>query len=224
MKQVCCFALVAAPVTALVTIALTAVPVAALAGPMGFRDSTMAMGDLGPNWREVWVNHAITARDAFGGGALWMRSDDGARRRTFGEATYTRLMHRINLPNSQANAWFVLGAGAVSGNDFDGQRAMASPGVQLDYETTRVAVSTAGRLYRARGLNHDFASARAGFSFYEVDYDETQPWLVVEARRMRGLSEKIEITPMLRLIHSRYFLEFGVNNSRDVRFNFMYIF
>jgi hypothetical protein len=57
-----------------------------------------------------------------------------------------------------------------------------------------------------------------------VDYDEVQPWLIVEARRMRGLSDGTEITPMLRLIHKRYFVEFGVNNMRQGRFNFMYIF
>jgi copper chaperone CopZ len=50
---------------------------------------------------------------------------------------------------------------------------------------------------------------RGGFSLYEVDYDEIQPWLIVEARRMRGLSDKTEITPMVRLIHNRYFVEFG---------------
>ena len=59
---------------------------------------------------------------------------------------------------------------------------------------------------------------------YEVDYDQTQPWLILEARRMRGLSDKTEITPMLRLIHSRYFVELGVNNSSQIRANFMYIF
>ena len=29
------------------------------AGPMGFKDSWMAMGDFGPNWREAWVNYAL---------------------------------------------------------------------------------------------------------------------------------------------------------------------
>jgi hypothetical protein len=101
---------------------------------------------------------------------------------------------------------------------------MLTPGVQVDYETTRVYASAVARLYRAEGINHDFASARLGFSFFETDYDEIQPWFVVEARRMRGLSDKTEITPMLRLIHSRYFVEAGVNNSRQLRFNFMYTF
>jgi hypothetical protein len=101
---------------------------------------------------------------------------------------------------------------------------MATPGLQVDYETTRVYLSATARLYRAEGLKHDYGSARAGFSLYEVDYDQVQPWFILEARRMKGLSDETEITPMLRLIHKRYFIELGVNTMSQARANFMYIF
>ena len=194
------------------------------AGPMGFKDSTMAMGDFSANWQEAWVNYAITPRDAFGAGGLYMRSDDQRLTRSLAEVTYTRLAKRWNGEHSQANIWLLAGAGAVKGNDFTDTRFMLAPGISADFETTRVYVSATARLYRAPGINHDFASARAGFSFYETDYDEVQPWLIVEARRMNNLSDQTEITPMLRLIHKRYFVELGVNNSNQTRFNFMYIF
>lgn len=200
----------------------------AQAAPMGFKDSSMAMADLGPNWREAWVNHALTARDAVGVGGLFMRSDDGLRERTLVELNVTRLLQRWNLPHAQANAWLLGGVGEVSGNDFSGRKTLLAPGLQLDYETTRIYLAGMLRLYRGFGgaqpLNHDYAALRAGFSFYETDYDETQPWLVLEARRMRGLSERVELTPMLRLIHNRYFVEFGVNTERQARFNLMFIF
>lgn len=196
----------------------------AQAGPMGFKDSTMAMGDLSPNWREAWLNHAVTPRDAFGAGGVYMRSDNKRLTREFGELSYTRLLHRVNGEHSQANFWFIGGVGPVRGNDFAGSKTMLAPGISADYETTRVYVSGALRLYRATGLQHDYASVRTGFSFYEVDYDEVQPWFIVEARRMRGLSEKTEITPLLRLIHKSYFVELGINNMKQGRFNFMYIF
>jgi hypothetical protein len=203
---------------------LTALAATAQAGPMGFKDSTMAMGDFGPNWREAWVNHAITPRDALGAGGLRMRSDDKRLTREFAELNYTRLVKRWNAPHSQANLWFVGGAGGVRGNDFAGTRTMLAPGVSADWETTRLYLSATARLYRAEGINHDYGALRAGFSFYEVDYDQTQPWLILEARRMRGLSDETEITPMLRLIHNRYFVEFGMNQMKQGRFNFMYIF
>ena len=205
-------------------LALAACATHAIAGPMGFKDSWMAMGDFSPNWREGWVNYAVTARDAFGVGGIYMRSDDETRTRTLKELNYTRLVQRWNFPHAQANVWFLGGAGSIEGNDFSGSKLALAPGVQVDYETTRVYLAATGRLYRAKGLNHDFGSVRAGFSFYEVDYDEVQPWLILEVRRMRGLSDESEVTPMLRLIHKRYFVEFGVNQARQARMNFMYIF
>ena len=184
----------------------------------------MVMGDLSPNWRESFANYAFTPRDAVGPSLLYMRSDDKTKTRELAEVAYTRLLKRWNLPHAQANVWFVGGVGAIRGNDFSGTRTALTPGIQVDYETQRVYASAFARLYRAEGINHDYASARLGFSFYETDYDEVQPWFVVEARRMRVLSDKTEITPMLRLVHNRYFVEAGVNNSKQLRANFMYTF
>ncbi|HEY0060897.1 MAG TPA: hypothetical protein VGC21_02180 [Telluria sp.] len=205
---------------ALSLFAAAALPAAA--APMGFKHSTMAMGDFGSNWREAYANYALTARDAIGVSATWMRSDDHVIVREVDELTYTRLLGRWNLPHAQANVWFIGGLGVLHR---DGQRrTMATPGVQVDYETTRIYLAATQRLYRAEGIRHDFSSLRAGFSFYEAAYDATQPWLIFEARRMQGLSERTEITPMLRLINKSYFIEAGINTERQARFNFMTIF
>jgi hypothetical protein len=67
-------------------------------------------------------------------------------------------------------------------------------------------------------------SARAGFSFYEANYDETQPWIIVEARRMSMVSNAYEVTPMLRLIHNRFFIEAGANLDGQPRLSFMYVY
>ena len=208
------------------SIALSIAAPYATAGPMGFKDSFMTMGDFSNNWREAFVNYAVTPRDAFGVSATYMRSDDKSKTRTLEELTYTRLLTRWNMPHAQANLWLVGGIGAVQGKDngenFD--KIMFTPGVQFDYETTRLYFAANYRFYRANAINHDYSSLRAGFSFYEPDYDKTQPWFVLEARNMNGLSEKTEITPMLRLINKSFFVEAGVNNFREPRFNFMYIF
>ncbi len=203
--------------------AAAALPVMpAAAAPMGFQGSVMAMGDFGANWRELYVNYATTPRDAIGISATWMRSDDGRIVREVDELTYTRLFKRWNSRSAQANVWFIGGVGVLHR---DGrQRAMATPGIQVDYETTRVYLGATHRLYRASGVNHDFSAVRTGFSFYEAEYEQTQPWLILEARRSQGLSERTEVTPMLRLINKNYFVEAGVSTMRQARLNFMYIF
>jgi hypothetical protein len=207
----------------------------ASAGPMGFDGSVMSMGDFNNNWREAFVNYAVTPRDAIGVSATYMRSDDKEKTRTLEELTYTRLLHRWNLPHAQANLWFVGGLGLIQGRTLQGEnklagknddfdKIMVTPGVQFDYETTRIYLAAAHRIYRASNINHDFTSLRAGFSFYETEYDKTQPWFILEARNMNGLSDKIEITPMLRFINKSFFVEAGMNTDYKPRFNFMYIF
>lgn len=194
---------------------------AAQAAPMGYKGAWMSMGEASADWRELSANHALTARDALGVDVTEMRGDGGTHRLL--GATYTRLLHRWNLPHAQANVWFYGGLGTARMPD-GVTRAMASPGVSADYETTRVYFSAMRRLYRARGLQTDYDALRAGFSFYDTDYDETQPWLIVEARRMGVANRETEITPMLRLINKSYFVEAGISGKGRPRFNFMYIF
>jgi hypothetical protein len=202
--------------------ALATLAMQATAAPMGFKGSTMAMGDASPGWRELYVNYAFTPRDALGASVLAMRSDNGVLHRDSLELSYTRLGRRWNLPHAQANLWLLAGIGALRANG--ASHLLLTPGVQADYETTRVYLSASARLYRAGNLKHDYGALRAGFSFYETDYEQTQPWLVLEARRMRGLSATTEITPMLRLINKSWFAEAGISNHRQARLNFMHIF
>jgi hypothetical protein len=196
----------------------------ALAGPMGYKDSAMFMGDFSPSWREALVNYAVTPRDAFGMSALYMRNDDKALTRDMTELTYTRLLKRWNFPAAQLNIWLPIGVGEIRGNDFSGSTMVYTPGLQMDYETQRVYFAANYRAYRAEDIHYDYSSVRSGFSFYEAGYNETQPWFIIEARAMHGFSDETEITPMLRFINKRYFVEFGYSNMDETRFNIMYIF
>src|ERR1700761_3181990 len=76
------------------------------AGPMGFQNSWMMMGDISPNLREVFANYAVTPRDAFGVAEPYMRADDNGISNLLTELTYTRLLQRWNQPDAQANLWF----------------------------------------------------------------------------------------------------------------------
>jgi len=197
------------------------------AAPMGFEGSTMTMGDFNQNWREVGFNYAITSRDALGLTHLEFRSDEHKDKREVDTLNYTRLLSRWNLTDAQSNLWLFMGLGEIRGS-IDNQnidsKVIASPGFQFDYETRRVYFATTHKLYRASNLNHDTTSIRAGFSFYEADYDQTQPWFILETKYTNQISDKIEVIPMLRLINKNIFVEGGVNNSGQPRLNLMYTF
>jgi hypothetical protein len=203
-------------------IGLLAIASPAHAAPMGFKNSWMFMGDFSKTYQEFSFNYATTANDAIGFSASAMQTDDYSKRQQNAEVVYTRKVARWNLPNAQANIWFIGGLGSTTGSSFEGSKAMASPGLQVDYETTRFYSMASARVYAAQGATSNITTARLGASFYEVDYDQPQPWLVIEARRMTFVSNQYEFTPMLRVIHNRYFVEAGANLSGQLRFNFMY--
>ena len=202
---------------------LTIAPLLSKSAPMGFKDSWMMMGDYSAEFQELTLNKAISSRDALGVTGVRMRADQ-ERWLYNNELTYTRLVKRWNLPNAQANVWFFGGVGETYGTGLANARLTVSPGLQLDYETRRLYGSVNARTYRGEGVNHSLLSTRAGFSFYEVDYDQVQPWFILEARHMSFISNDIEITPMLRMIHKSFFVEAGANTSGKPRLNFMYIF
>jgi hypothetical protein len=198
-----------------------------VAAPMGFEGSVMTMGDFNQNWREVGFNYAISSRDALGLTHLEFRSDDGKDKRQVDTLNYTRLLSRWNSTDAQSNLWLFMGLGEIRGsidNQSIDSKVIASPGFQFDYETRRVYFAATHKLYRASNLNHDTTSIRAGFSFYEADYDQTQPWFILETKYTNQISDKIEVIPMLRLINKNIFVEGGVNNSGQPRLNLMYTF
>ena len=142
------------------------------AAPLGYKNSWMVMGDFSKTYQELSVNYSTTANDALGVSVSAMQTDDSVSKQQNAEVAYTRKLARWNLPNAQANIWFIGGLGSTTGNTFGGSKAMASPGLQVDYETTRFYSMASARVYAAQGATSNITTARLGASFYEVDYHE----------------------------------------------------
>jgi hypothetical protein len=212
----------------LATVAAITLPTRLLALPMGSQGTWMVMGERYPDSYELSANYALTRSDALGvASGSWEESPHAGApgthmlKRDYTGLTYTRLLQRWNLPDAQANLWFVGMLGSVSPSERPGSETLGSLSVLADYETTRVYAGGGIELMRADALRHDSAYARTGFSFYEVEYEDTQPWLIVELKRERFSDvSKTSITPMLRFINKRYFVEVGGNRDGAV-LNFM---
>jgi len=192
---------------------------------MGFEDSYMLMTEIGEYNQEIMVNYAPSVRHAFGLEVMRMSPRGGGATTMLG-INYTGLLKRWNMPSAQANLWFTGSVGEATG-EFDG--FSYSPSLQFDYETTRLYFLAKTRLIRAPSMNNDMAAIQAGFSFYETDFDETQPWFVVEAKTIRNFNPGMQVTPALRLINKNYFLELGVTNpfnkgERAPRINLMFTY
>ena len=205
--------------------------------PMASQGHWMVMGDAESGARELSANYALTSQDAFGFSTARFQSPahGGAGMRSSRELatlTYTRLVHRWNLPHAQANLWFVAQAGRLEGEGLGAARTLLSPTVLADWETTRLYVGGGAEAMRAGAWRRQSAHARVGFSLYEVEYEETQPWLLLEVRREReriprpGVAPheaaKTEVMPMVRFIHRRWFLELGARSGTG-HLSFMWV-
>ncbi len=208
--------------------AAAVLPIPALALPMGSQGTWMVMGERYPDSYELSVNYALTGSDALGVAyGSWDEpahsgaSGSHALKRDYSALTYTRLLHRWNLPDAQANLWFVGMFGSVRPSERPEHDTLGALSLLADYETTRIYTGGGLETMRAGSIRHDTAYARAGFSFYEVEYEDTQPWLIVEVKRERfSETAKNSVTPMLRFINRRYFVEVGANRDGAV-FSFM---
>ncbi|MCE2658634.1 MAG: hypothetical protein LW854_10370 [Rubrivivax sp.] len=204
-------------------------PAAAL--PMASEGFWMVMAEAEGDDRSLSANHAITRRDALGAAVARVESPghgagQGGERRESVALTYTRLVYRWNLPHAQANLWLVGQAGRLNAQGL-GTRTMWSPAVLADWETTRLYVGGGLQLQRAGDWRRETAYARTGFSFYEVEYEEVQPWFILEAKRTRERYPRAlhaghvvehrvaqtEWMPMLRFIHRRWFVEIGARRG-----------
>jgi len=209
----------------LLFLVLAAIPLGpACALPMGSQGTWMIMGDFGGYSDEFAANYAVTRRDAFGMSASrWedRERDHGpggeASRRDFAGLTYTRQVNRWNLPHAQGNLWLVGTLGRVRPRERSGDETLGGLSLLADYETTRVYGGAGVMAKRASGIRHDTAYVRAGFSFYEVEYEEVQPWFILEAKHDRFSADtRTSVMPMLRFIHRRYFVEMGANRDKAI--------
>jgi hypothetical protein len=192
------------------------------AHPVTFPGNLMFMGEVDRNSQEFNAWYTFAPRHAAGPGYMEFRSEDRAREREIVNVRYNYRAARWNWADAQANVYLQAGLGSATGNDFSGSQTVLMPGLQLDYETRRIYTAYRWQAYRGGPIRHQFNNVQAGFSFYAVDYDDWQPWFIVDIRKMSNLAMDAEVTPTLRLIHKTLFLEVGAVDGERLRLNVMY--
>jgi hypothetical protein len=214
------------------------------ATPVGFADSTMAMGEFSKDFSEIVGVYTFTRSDALALGweeSRFTHAGQHDKKLRLTEVHYNRLLQRWNGPESQANLFLLMGLGTASGTGVAALTQSAArsqnvwlPGFQFDYETRRVYVALKGhgafgmdKPAGGKKLSQSRRSVSAGFSFYKTEYDEWQPWLIAEVKR-NTLKPDVESTVYLRGIHKTLFIEGGVGFSKanrgDLQVNFRYTF
>jgi hypothetical protein len=204
----------------------------AFALPVGFKESWMTMGEISKDFSDTALVYTFDQKTAVIGAGVKFKLQPGAagsRRVNMAEAEVAHRLARWNLPEAQANIYLQGGIGSAGSNFFAGRQTVGLIGVQLDYETRRVYSALKWHGSYAKDFDYTRSSLSGGFSFYKTEYDEWQPWLILEATRVGGdAKDPTEYTPYLRLIHKTLFIEAGVpfksGKSEGLKLNFRYTF
>lgn len=206
---------------------LLILPSLLFAAPMSSKGSVNSMFSISKMYSFIETNYAYEAASAIGVKLFHM--DNNNRIRDGIEINHIHRLFRQNKKHSQMNWWLFGGIGYLQGsneaiNDKELSTAFVSPGLQWDYETKKVYALASHQLVRGDSLNHDITSLKAGFSFYETGYKQTQPWFILEMTNINGITPQIEITPTIRLINKTLYLEGGVSNMGNPKIHVMYTF
>jgi hypothetical protein len=204
--------------------------------PVGFKDSWMTMGEVGRDYSEASLIYTFGQKTAVGMGATGLKWQHMTplglvhpRRMESVDAHINHRLARWNMPEAQANIYLQMGVGQARGNFFAGTQTVLQPGIQLDYETRRVFAAYKWHGSYSKALDYTRYSVSGGFSFYKTEYDEWQPWVILEASRKGGdLKDSTEVTPYIRFIHKTLFIEAGApfqkGQSQGLKVNFRYTF
>lgn len=187
---------------------------AAMARPVGFADSSMAMTMNDGMEHSALAGYSPTATDYVGLRADYLREDDA----WMTTVNYNRLLKRWNAPGSQANLFVTSGVGeAFQSND---QSLAGWVGMEADWENRRYYVSYENRFIAASAIDEQFMQrARVGIAPYIAAYDDVHTWLILQVDHRPRNRDQLMVTPLVRLFTTDVLGEAGISTEGDVLFN-----
>ena len=139
--------------TAAVLVSLSSLisdPVYAL--PMSYAGSTMVMVDIDPHWSTLSITKALGRSNGIGASVQYipsMQGDNSHSSTSSGEGSHamqgnetfilvdaTRLVHRWNLPNAQANLWLFAGIGVYGASGISELLTVPNPDASANQPDT----------------------------------------------------------------------------------------
>ncbi len=197
-----------------------------MAKPIAFADGTTVMAEYGAGtMQELQIFYAPRFDYSVGAGHVDFTSDEDGHREHISYARINWLAHRWNLDDAQANVFIWGGAGAATGNRFDGSRPAGNAGFQSDYETRRIYASFKSDLQRSSEFSDRVDTLQLGVAPYKHDYGGLATWFVFQARHYTGgLHSGIETAALLRLFKGGAWIEAGVTNAGRIQAMAMFNF
>lgn len=196
-------------------------PVTAVAHPVPYKDAIGVMTWNQPLLSDDWITYSFRHDAAVA--ARHMRVDMPDGRMHFYAPQINYLLKRWNLPDAQANVYVY---GAYGAMNFLNQNVGAGlAGFEADAEDRRLYASLKyEKMWDKARANFYHGTARVGAAPYAAEFNEIAAWFMLQYDYHPQLSNKFELTPLVRLFYRSVLLEVGVSTQADWMLNFMFHF
>lgn len=192
----------------------------AAARPVSFVGSKMPMLRAQPMMVEASVDVTPVRRLSVGATYDWLRRRP-EEELSFAGLDLNLLLLRHNGEDLQANAFLLTTTGALR----DAHGAWSPAGIvslEIDGETRGIYVLAQARYLRSVSGTSDFqAMGRLGLATYPGEFDQLNPWIIVQYQYMPSFAQAHTITPMLRLMYRNTLFEIGASLRGEPMINFV---
>lgn len=177
----------------------------------------MTMNDAESNAAEVV--YTLTPRHAIGYRTAYSRDKEWY----WNGGIFNHLIQRWNEPASQANLYFLSGAG-VAYSDFGDFSRKTEPsafvGISADWEDRRYFTQYENKLLYAGQIEQSFEQkARVGIAPYIANYGSLHTWFMMQVDHRPKMENTWTLTPLVRLFKGNTLVEAGVDHRGGLLFN-----
>ena len=199
-------------------------PTGATARPVTYPGGNMAMLENHDETNMAETMRTLTPTFAVGWHDEWDRESDWQ----YHGPMIAGLARRWNNPDSQANIFWMAGAG-VAFDDVASAGAKARPagyvGVEADWENRRFYTQYQARAFWADTIDKTLTQrARVGIAPYVAEAGALHTWAILQVDNEAEDDHPVSVTPVIRLFKSTVLAEAGVSFDGDGFASLMFYF
>lgn len=182
------------------------------ARPVSFPGGVMPMAEHSHMGTMANLTYSPTARLAYGIQSEYRRHEEA----WFNGAIMNWMPYRNNQKSSQTNVYFRTGLGHTYTHGDDGVGGFV--GFNADWESRRHLIAYENRYFvDGSDAKSKFEERfRVGIAPYIVNYEDLQPWFIVQVDHAPEDDEEVTVTPMLRVYKGQFLGEAGISHRGDL--------
>lgn len=208
----------------LVATAAVLAPTHATARPVTYPRGNMAMLEHRDGATIAETMHTLTPKLAVGWHDEWDDESDWQ----FHGPMIAGLAKRWNQPNSQANIFWMAGAGAAFADvaSIGGKARPATyAGFEADWENRRLYTQYQARAFWAEDIDNTFTQrARIGVAPYVAEAGALHTWAILQVDHKPEDDHPVSVSPVLRVFKRTLLAEAGLSFDGDAFASFMFYF